>query len=54
MNKFYYYYQIKSKALQRLKFILKKDIDFNYKIINNILYLYEKPIFYIIDAVMAF
>lgn len=39
INKFYYYCQIKGEALQHFKFTLKKDFDFNYKIIVDIMYL---------------
>lgn len=54
INRFYHYYQIKKNALQRFKFILKNDINFNYKIIVDIIYLDFKPVLYIIDANIAF
>lgn len=54
INKFYYYYQIKGKVFWQLNFTLKKEVDFNYKIIIDILYLNEKFVFYAIDAITAF
>ena len=39
INKFYHHYQIKKQAPQRFKFVLKNNINFNYKIIINIIYL---------------
>ena len=40
--------------LMTLLFILKKDIDFNYKIIINIMYQNQKFILYIIDIATIF
>lgn len=54
INKFYHYCQIKSKAPQCFKFTLKKNVNFNYEIIVNIIYLDEKPIFHTIDAITTF
>ena len=54
INKFCHYYQIKSKAPRRFKLTLKKDIDFNYKIMVNVIYLDRKPIFHVVDAATAF
>lgn len=53
-NKSYHYSQIKSKALQYLKFILKKDIEFNNKIIIVVIYLDKKSILHVVDAATAF
>ena len=54
INKFCHYCQIKGKAPQRFKFILKKDVDFNYKIIVDIMYLDGKPVLHAVDAATAF
>ena len=54
INKFYHYYQIKGKAPQCFKFTLKKDVEFNYEIIVNVIYLDGKPILHIIDVATAF
>ncbi len=54
INKFYHYHQINGKAHRQLKFILKKNIDFHYKIIVDIIYLNRKPVLYAIDAATAF
>lgn len=54
IDKFCYYCQNKGKAPQHFKFTLKKDIDFNYKIIINIIYPDGKPVFHTIDATIAF
>ena len=54
INKFCQSYQIKDKAPQRFKFTLKKDVDFNYEIIIDIMYLERKPILHRIDAATAF
>lgn len=39
INKFYYYYQIYVETSGYFKFILKKNVNFNYKIIIDIIYL---------------
>ena len=54
INKFCHYYQIKGKALRRFKFTLKKDVDFNYEIIVDIMYLDKKPVLHAVDATTAF
>ena len=54
INKFCHYCQIKSEAPQRFKFILKKDVDLNYKIIIDIMHLDEKPILHAVGAATAF
>ncbi len=54
INKFCHYCQIKGEASQRFKFTLKKDVDFNYKIIVDIMYLDGKPVLHTIDVAMAF
>ena len=54
INKFCHYCQIKGKASQCFKFILKKDVDFNYKIIVDIMYLDGKPILHKVDAITSF
>ena len=54
INKLCHYCQIKGKALQQFKFTLKKDIDFNYKIMMNIMYLDKKPVLHVVNAFIAF
>lgn len=54
INKFYRYCQIKSKAAILLKYILKKDINFNYKINIDIIYFDAKLIVHVIDTGIAF
>ena len=54
INKFCHYCQIKGKAPYHFKFILKKDVDFNYKIIIDIIYLDGKLVFHGVDAATAF
>ena len=54
INKFCYYCQIKGKAPRHFKFTLKKDVDFNYKIIVDVIYLDGKPVFHAVDAATAF
>lgn len=54
INKFCHDYQIKGKAPQRFKFTLKKDIDFNYNISVNVIYLSEKPVLHTVDTITAF
>ena len=53
INKFCHYCQIKGKAAQHFKFTLKKNVDFNYKIIIDIIYLNEKPILHAICNVVT-
>ena len=54
INKFYHYCQIKGEAPQQFKFILKKDVDFNYEIIVDIMYLDRKPVLHAVDTAIAF
>lgn len=54
INKFCHYCQIKSGAPQRFKFTLKKDINFNYEIIVDVIYLNKKPVLYAVDTVTTF
>ena len=54
INKFCHYCQIKGKAPRQFKFILKKDDDFNYKIIVDVMYLDVKPVLHAVDAATAF
>ncbi|EJT75230.1 hypothetical protein GGTG_05167 [Gaeumannomyces tritici R3-111a-1] len=41
-------------ALQRFKFTLKNDKDFNYEIVINVFYLGNKPVIYIINESIKF
>lgn len=54
ITKFCHYYPIKGKALQYFKFTLKKNIDFNYEIIIDIMYLNGKPVLHAVDTATTF
>lgn len=54
INRFCHHCQIKGKAPQRFKFSLKGDIDFNYEIVVDIMYLDHKPVLHVIDASTGF
>lgn len=54
INKFCHYCKIKSKVPQRFKFTVKKNINFNYKIIINIVYLDRKLVFHTVDTTTNF
>ena len=54
INKFCHYCQIKGKTSRRFKFTLKKDINFNYEINVDVIYLDRKPVFHAVDAATAF
>ncbi len=54
INKFYHYCQIKDKAPRCFQFQLKKDVDFNYKIIVDVIYLDRKHVLHTIDTITAF
>ena len=42
------------KTLDRFKFILKDNYEFNACIVTNVMYLDEKPVLYVIDEVTIF
>ncbi|EJT81710.1 hypothetical protein GGTG_01686 [Gaeumannomyces tritici R3-111a-1] len=48
----YYECQIKKNALQRFKFTLKNNKDFNYEIVINVCYLGNKPVLYVINETL--
>lgn len=50
INKICHFCQKKGKTPQRFKFALKENIDFNYEVIINVVYLDGRPIFHTIDA----
>ena len=54
INKFCHYCQIKGKSSRRFKFTLKKDVDFNYEIIVDVMYLDGKLVFHVVDVATAF
>lgn len=54
INKLYYYFSIKNKSFWYLKFTLMKNIDFNYTINIDIIYLNENPIFHIVNTTIVF
>ena len=43
------YYQKYRKSLGRFRFTLKDNVNFNYCIIINIIYINSKPVFYIVN-----
>ncbi len=53
INKFYHYCQIKGEAPRQFKFTLKEDVDFNYKIIIDVMYLDGKPVLHAVDVATA-
>uniref|UniRef100_L7JQT6 Integrase catalytic domain-containing protein n=1 Tax=Pyricularia oryzae (strain P131) TaxID=1143193 RepID=L7JQT6_PYRO1 len=50
INKVCHFCQKKGKAPQRFKFALKEDIDFNYEVIIDVVYLDGRPVLHAIDA----
>uniref|UniRef100_A0A8H7K3I9 Integrase catalytic domain-containing protein n=1 Tax=Bionectria ochroleuca TaxID=29856 RepID=A0A8H7K3I9_BIOOC len=54
INRVCHHCQIKGKAPQRFKFVLKDDVDFNYEIVVDIMYLDGKPVLHVIDASTSF
>ena len=53
-NKYCKYYQKQKKSPDKFKFIIKNDIDFNYNIIVDILYIESKLKLHIIDKTTCF
>ena len=49
-----YYYQIYIKLLNRFKFTLKDDYEFNYIVIINVIYLDSKPVLQVVDSLILF
>ena len=49
LTKYCYYYQKYSKSPGRFRFTLHKDINFNYYIIINIMYISKQLLLYIVD-----
>lgn len=43
-----------SKALSQFKFSLKDNLEFNFKIIINVMYIDSKPVIHIVDTATAF
>ena len=54
INKFCHHCQIKGKAPQRFKFTLKKNVNFKYKIIVNVICLDGKLVLHAVNAAMTF
>ena len=55
VNKFCHHCQVKGKAPQRFKFTLKDpDVDFNYEVIVDVMYLEERPVLHVVDAATGF
>lgn len=53
-DKFCYHCLIKGKTQQQFKFTLKKNIDFNYEIIIDVMYLDRLLVFNAIDTATTF
>ena len=49
LTKFCHYYQKFSKSLGRFRFTLQDNINFNYNIIVDIMYISGSPLLYIIN-----
>jgi hypothetical protein len=54
LTKFCKHCQLYTKSPGRFKFTLKEDIDFNYLVIINILYLNRKPVLQAVDKAIVF
>ena len=49
LTKYYSYYQKYGRSLGQFKFTLYKDLDFNYLVYINIIYINGSPVLYIIN-----
>jgi hypothetical protein len=49
LTKYYHYYQKHGKSPRRFRFTLREDIDFNYCIVVDIIYISRQPLLYIVD-----
>jgi hypothetical protein len=49
LTKYYHYYQKYRKSPRRFRFTLRKDIDFNYYIVVDIIYISRQLLLYIVD-----
>lgn len=54
IKKFCHYCQVKGAAPQRFKFTLKKDREFNYEIIVDIMQLENQPVLHVVDWATSF
>jgi hypothetical protein len=54
LTKFCHHCQIHSKSLGRFRFILRDDVEFNYSIIVDVMYISGNPILHIIDEATRF
>ena len=55
INKFCHHCQTKGKAPQRFKFSLKDpEVDFNFEVIVDVMYLDGKPVLHVVDAATGF
>jgi len=54
INKFCHYCQVKGSTPRRFKFTLKKDVDFNFEIIVDVMYLDGDPVLHVVDAATSF
>lgn len=54
ISKFCHHCQLHSSAPQRFKFNLKDDVDFNYEIIVDIMYLLGLPVLHVVDLATSF
>lgn len=54
LTKFCKQCQLHSKSPGRFKFILKDDLNFNYSVLIDIMYLDGKPVLYVVDKATAF
>jgi hypothetical protein len=54
ITKFYYYCQLNSSAPRQFKFTLKDDYYFNYEILVDVMYLGNRPVLHVVNALTAF
>lgn len=54
ISKFCHYYQIYSKSSRQFHFTLQDDVNFNYSIIIDIMYINDKPVLHIVDKAICF
>ncbi|KAF1350556.1 hypothetical protein EJ07DRAFT_169093 [Lizonia empirigonia] len=54
INKFCHQCQITGKAPGRFRFTLRDDIDFNYRLIVDVMYINQRPVLHAVDEATAF
>ncbi|KAF1828306.1 hypothetical protein BDW02DRAFT_652134 [Decorospora gaudefroyi] len=54
INKFCHQCQLYSKAPGRFRFTIRDDIDFNFRLIVDVMYIHQKPVLHAVDEATAF